>query len=168
MSIRNEGELRRQGAIERPGDVYAAMAIAYPLAFIAMGLEGAIRANLERPGSIVEPAGASGLGPGVFLSGALLFVASKALKYWAIGALGPRWTFRVLVLPGVPLVSSGPYRYVAHPNYVGVVGELLGTAMMMNARITGPIALVLFGALLVARIRFETRVLQAAYEEIDG
>jgi methyltransferase len=126
-----------------------------------MGVEGALRAKFEVPE-------AAGLGPGAVLSGVLLFVASKALKYWAIGALGPRWTFRVLVLPGVPLVGTGPYRYVAHPNYVAVVGELLGTAMMMKAWISGPLALVVFGALLVIRIRFETRVLRRAYEKING
>ena len=160
LSVRNEAELRRRGAIEPTGDVYAAMAFVYPLSFIAMGLEGALRATFEVPE-------AWGLGPGAFLSGALLFAASKALKYWAIGALGPRWTFRVLVLPGVPLVGTGPYRYVAHPNYIAVVGELAGTAMMMKAQIAGPIALALFGTLLVVRIRFETRVLRMAYEDID-
>jgi len=159
LSSRHEAELRRRGAVEQKGDVYAAMAIAYPLAFLAMGIEGAAR---------WRGAGDGGLGAGMFLSGALLFVASKALKYWAIGALGSRWTFRVLVLPGVPLVSTGPYRYVAHPNYVAVIGELLGTAMMMQAEITGPVALVLFGTLLVMRIRFETRALRATYGKIDG
>jgi methyltransferase len=168
LSSRNEAELRRHGAVELAGDVYAPMAVAYPLSFLAMGIEGALRANFELRSSNFEVPGALGLWPGGFLAGALLFVASKALKYWAIAALGPRWTFRVLVLPAVPLVGSGPYRYVAHPNYVAVVGELLGTAMMMKAEITGPIAMVLFGALLVARIRFETRVLRAAYEKIDG
>jgi methyltransferase len=168
LSSRNEVELRRQGAVERAGDVYAAMAVAYPLSFLAMGMEGALRANVELRSSPFEVPGALGLWPGVFLAGALLFVVSKALKYWAIGSLGPRWTFRVLVLPGVPLVGSGPYRYVAHPNYVAVVGELLGTAMMMKAEVTGPIAMMLFGTLLAVRIRFETRVLRATYEDIDG
>ena len=73
----------------------------------------------------------------------------------------------MLVLPGVPLVGTGPYRYVAHPNYIAVVGELAGTAMMMKAQIAGPIALALFGTLLVVRIRPETRVLRMAHEEID-
>ena len=59
----------------------------------------------------------------------------------------------MLVLPGVPLVGTGPYRYVAHPNYVAVCGELLGTTMMMKAQLTGPTTLMLFGALLVMRIR---------------
>ena len=67
----------------------------------------------------------------------------------------------MLVLPGAPLVTSGPYQYVAHPNYIGVIGELAGTAMMMGARVSGPVMLALFGAVLWARIRFETRVLRS-------
>ena len=150
VSRRHEDALRARGAVEPPGDVYAAMAVTYPSAVIAMGLEGALRAYWGRP-----------VDPGFVLSGAMLMLASKALKYWAIGALGTRWTFRVLVLPGVPLVREGPYRYVAHPNYVAVVGELAGTAMMMQAWITGPIALVAFGALLWIRVWIETRALRA-------
>ena len=76
------------------------------------------------------------------VAGVLLFVASKALKYWAIRTLGERWTFRVLVQPGRPLVTTGPYRYVAHPNYIAVVGELVGAAMMLGARVSGPIMIV--------------------------
>jgi isoprenylcysteine carboxyl methyltransferase (ICMT) family protein YpbQ len=53
------------------------------------------------------------------------------------------------------LVSTGPYRYVAHPNYIGVIGELAGTAMMMEAVIAGPIGLAVFGFVLWKRIRCE-------------
>ena len=89
----------------------------------------------------------------------LLFAASKALKYSAIRAPGYRWSFRVLVLPGRPLVTSGPYRYVAHPNYIAVVGELVGTAMMVGAPVAGPLMVAAFGLVLWARVRFEDRVL---------
>jgi methyltransferase len=150
LSRRHEARLRARGAETPPGDVYVAMAIAYPAAFVAMGVEGALR---------------SASADGVFVSGLLWFAASKGLKYWAIGALGERWTFRVLVVPALPLVRSGPYRYVAHPNYVAVVGELAGTALMMHAAVTGPIAFAVFGALLWARIRFETGALRRAYDE---
>ena len=46
----------------------------------------------------------------------------------------------MIVVPGDPLVASGPYRYLRHPNYVGVVGELVGAALMTRALITGPLA----------------------------
>ena len=152
LSRRNEVALRAAGAIEPPGDVFPAMAILYPAAFLVMGVEGIVRASAAAPAT----------GPSWAASGVLLFVASKALKYWAIGTLGPRWSFRVLVEPGKPLVTAGPYRYVAHPNYVGVVGELVSTAMMVGAVISGPVMTGLFGVVLAMRIRFESRVLHAA------
>jgi len=67
----------------------------------------------------------------------------------------------VLVLPGRPLVATGPYRYVDHPNYIAVVGELVGAAMMLGARVSGPIMLGVFGIALWARIRFESRILRS-------
>lgn len=153
LSRRNEAVLRAHGAIRPAGDPYAVIVTLYPAAFLAMAIEGAWRA--------AAPATAASDGPAWAVSGALLFVTSKALKYWAIRALGVRWTFRVWVLPGWPLVRTGPYRYVAHPNYLAVIGETAGAAMMMGARITGPISIVLVGLALVARVRFENRVLAA-------
>jgi len=151
VSRNNQRWLRKHGAIEPPGDVFVALAILYPAAFLLMGAEGVWRAS-------TSAASAQG-GPAWAASGVVLFVASKALKYWAVHALGRRWSFRVLVIPGEPLVTSGPYRYVAHPNYIAVVGELAGTAMMVGARIIGPVMLVAFGAALVARVKFEERAL---------
>ena len=151
VSQAHERLLRQAGAVEPPGDVYRAMAVLYPVSFLVMAGEGFWRAS----------AGPSS-GPSWMASGILLFAASKGLKYWAVRSLGTRWSFRVLVLPGRPLVTTGPYRYVAHPNYIAVAGELAGTAMMMKAAVTGPLMTALFGMALWARIRFEERVLAAA------
>jgi len=150
VSRRNEHALRARGATAPPGDVYPWMTVLYPGAFLAMGLEGVMGPHA---------AVASDRRLGLFVSGALLFVASKALKYWAVSALGERWTFRVFIVPGAPLVTTGPYRYVTHPNYIAVIGELVATAMMMGAWVTGPVMLAAFGAALWARIRFENKVL---------
>ena len=73
-----------------------------------------------------------------------------------------RWTYKVLVLPGVPLVTGGPYRFVKHPNYVGVIGELIGMALMTGARVSGPLGLFFFSWLLIRRIQAEERALRAA------
>jgi methyltransferase len=134
-----------RGGIEPAGDVYAVMRVAYPLAFAVMLIEGAA--------SGATAAFAAGLG---------LFAASKALKWWAILALGPFWTFRVIVLPGATLVAAGPYRYLRHPNYVAVVGELVGAALMTGARLAGPIATLLFCALMIRRVQVENRALLLA------
>ena len=156
----NLRRLRAAGATEPAGDAYLALALLYPAAFLAMGLEGIWRAAQEGPSPAVGPSWAA--------SGVLLFVVSKALKYWAIRALGVRWSFRVMVLPGEPLVEAGPYRYVAHPNYIAVVGELVGAAMMMEAKVLGPIMTLAFGLALWARIRFESRVLAPLRPDRSG
>ena len=54
-----------------------------------------------------------------------VFVILQALRVWVIATLGPRWTTRIIVLPGAPLVASGPYRFVSHPNYCIVAAEIL-------------------------------------------
>ena len=125
LASRNEAALRARGAIEPAGDVYRVMAILYPACFIAMGVEGYWRA---RSGLVGRPQD-----DGLLVSGVLLFVASKALKYWAIATLGDRWTFRVLVPPGSQRTLGGPYRVLRHPNYVGVAGEILGFALLDGA-----------------------------------
>jgi len=89
-----------------------------------------------------------------------VFLAAKLLKWWAILSLGRLWSFHVLVLPGAPLVQGGPYRLLRHPNYVGLMGEIAGVALMMRAPFTGVASAVAFGALLVARIRVEERMLK--------
>ena len=143
-SWRNERALRLLGAIEPPGDVFRAMQIAYPACFVMMVAEASVR-NVSLGRS--------------FTAGAIVFVAAKAIKYWAIATLGDRWTFKVLVLPGYPLVTAGPYRLLRHPNYVGVVGELVGAALMAYAPLAGAASVLVFGVLLLARIRVEEHAL---------
>ena len=148
VSARHDRALRARGAIEPSCDPFRVMAILYPLSFLLMIAEGLWRAS-------VADAPAHPGAPSWFASGLVMFLAAKAVKYWAIQALGDRWSFRVMVLPGAPLVTTGPYRYVTHPNYIGVIGELAGTAMMMEAVVTGPIGMALFGFVLWKRIRCE-------------
>ena len=143
----NERAQRSRGGLEPSGDVYAVMQVAYPAIFIAMLAEGAWRG--------VSAGGVR------FASGLTIFALAKLLKWWAIRSLGPYWTFRVIVVPGSTSIASGPYRIMRHPNYVAVVGEIVGVAMMMRARITGPLALVAFGTLLLRRIAVENRARDA-------
>jgi methyltransferase len=145
----NERAQRRRGGIEPHDDVYRLMRLAYPGAFLAMLAEGAIN---DAPGPVVTAAGAA------------LFGSAKALKWWAIVTLGPCWTFRVIVVPGMPLVVNGPYRWMRHPNYVGVLGELAGVALMAGAAVTGPLVTMAFVVLLSRRVRVESRTLSEAHK----
>jgi methyltransferase len=144
LSARNERALRARGAIEPTGDVHALMRIAYPGLFALMIAEACWLGLFS-----TVTAGA----------GMALFLAAKSLKYAAIATLGDRWSFRVLVLPGAPLVTTGPYRVLRHPNYVAVVGELVGAALMLGAAFSGPLALAIFVPLLLARRRVEDAAL---------
>lgn len=54
----------------------------------------------------------------------VLFGLLQGLRIWVLATLGPRWTTRILVLPGEKLVARGPYRFLSHPNYVVVIGEI--------------------------------------------
>jgi methyltransferase len=141
----NERILRQHGAIEPPHDVYRAMALVYPGIFVAMAVEGALTG--PTPDRLL-------------IAGFAIFVAAKVLKVWAIAALGPRWCYRVLVLPGSPLVSAGPYAFLSHPNYAAVLGEIAGFALMVSARVTGIISLVVFALLLRKRIAIEEKALR--------
>jgi len=99
-------------------------------------------------------------GAGSSLWGLAIFGVAKLLKYWAIMSLGPRWTFRVLVLPGAPLVTRGPYAWVRHPNYIAVIGELIGFAVLVGAPGTAVVVIYLFARLLRRRMKIEDRALR--------
>ncbi len=159
VSQRHERYLRASGAHEPPGDVYPAMRIVYPASFAAMAIEGLI---LSAPRTSAMVAELSGLAPSMrmlTIAGLVILVGAKALKTWAIVSLGTAWTFRVLVLPGTRLVTSGPYRYLRHPNYLAIVGELVGMALLVHAPVTGAGSLLVFGYLLRKRIATEERAL---------
>ncbi|WP_066950616.1 isoprenylcysteine carboxyl methyltransferase family protein [Streptomyces lushanensis] len=89
-------------------------------------------------------------------------VAAQGLRWWCIRTLGPRWNTRVLVVPGLPLVTGGPYRLLRHPNYVAVVAEGLALPLVHGAWITALLFTVLNAALLTVRIRCENRALETA------
>ena len=144
LSRRHEAALLSRGAIEPPGDVYRALAWVYPLTFVFMAAEGL----LTHPDS-----------PSAAMAGLVVFTAAKVLKWWAVWWLGPRWTFRVLVLPGSPLVTGGPYAWLRHPNYLAVFGEIAGFALFVGATVSGVASMGAFAVLVRRRIAVEERAL---------
>jgi methyltransferase len=143
-SRRHEVRLRARGALEPSQDVYRAMQVVYPGMFLAMATEGVLR---------------GGASDAVCSAGIVVFLAAKALKWWAILSLGELWSFRVLVVPGAPLVTTGPYRVVRHPNYIALALEALGAALMWGALWTGPIGAAAFALLVWRRIAVEETAL---------
>lgn len=90
-----------------------------------------------------------------------LVLASQALRWWCIVTLGRRWNTRVIVVPGMPLVTGGPYRFFSHPNYVAVVVEGLALPLVHSAWITAVVFTLCNAALLALRIRIENQALRS-------
>jgi len=95
LSYFNERALRARGAVEPPDDPYRLMRLAYPGAFVAMGLEGATHA----------------LNRDALLAGLVLLGGAKLLKFWVMATLRDRWTFKVLVPKDAPLI----FKFVIAP-----------------------------------------------------
>jgi len=143
LSYFNERALRARGAVEPPDDPYRLMRLAYPGAFVAMGLEGATHA----------------LNRDALVAGLVLLGVAKLLKFWVMATLRDRWTFKVLVPKDAQLVTAGPYRFVNHPNYVAVILELVAVALALSAPVTGLASVLLFVWILRRRMAVEDRAL---------
>jgi len=94
-----------------------------------------------------------------------LALGAQGLRWWCVAALRGRWTTRVVVVPGDPPVTDGPYRWIRHPNYLAVVVELAAAPLVLGAWRTA-LAFTIGNALLLAvRIRAEERALGPAWRE---
>lgn len=87
-------------------------------------------------------------------------LACQGLRWWVIRTLGPRWNTRVIIVPGLPRVSGGPFRWVPHPNYVAVVTEGIVLPGMYGCWVTAGVFTVLNALLLRERIRVEDQALR--------
>ena len=86
-------------------------------------------------------------------------LGTQALRWWCIRTLGPQWNTRVVVVPGLPLISGGPYRWFKHPNYVAVVLEGIALPLVHGAWITAVVFTLLNAWLLRVRIGVENHAL---------
>lgn len=86
-------------------------------------------------------------------------IAAQGLRWWCITSLGRQWNTRVVVVPGAPRVTGGPYRLIPHPNYVAVVAEGIALPLVHSAWITALIFTVLNALLLSRRISIENSAL---------
>jgi methyltransferase len=88
-----------------------------------------------------------------------IFVVLQGLRVWVLMSLGPRWTTRILVVPGEQLIASGPYRYLSHPNYWVVIGEILVLPLAFGLVWYAALFSILNLAVLWVRIRAENKAL---------
>ena len=102
-----------------------------------------------------------GPGPPIHLLPLALFVALQAARIWVIASLGDRWTTRIIVLPGAPLVRSGPYRWTDHPNYLIVMLEIAVLPLVFGLPEVALFFSLLNGIVLWVRIREENKALAA-------
>jgi len=113
-------------------------------------------------GCALEPAWRGGVpSAGFYWSGFALFMAGELLRVWCITSLGPSWNARARVDPGLCIVASGPYRFLRHPNYLGVLLELVGLPLMGGAWWTLALLFAPHFIVLLRRIRGEDALLFA-------
>ncbi|WP_461008830.1 isoprenylcysteine carboxyl methyltransferase family protein [Streptomyces capparidis] len=91
-----------------------------------------------------------------------LALAAQVLRWWCVATLGPRWNTRVIVVPGLPLVTGGPYRLLRHPNYLAVAVEGVALPLVHSAWVTAAAFTALNAAVLAVRLRVENRALRTA------
>lgn len=142
LARRNTRALLAQGAVEHaPGH--------YPLivALHAAWLAGLWAFGWDQPVSLFWFA---------------VFMALQVARVWVLATLGPRWTTRIIVLPGAPLVAKGPYRFVSHPNYLVVIGEIAVLPLCFGLWWFAILFSLLNAAVLTIRIRAEAAALTQA------
>ena len=98
----------------------------------------------------------------------VVFILLQCGRLWVLTTLGSRWTTRVMVLPGAQRIRSGPYRYVNHPNYLIVAGEIAVTPMMFGAWTLAVVASVLNLLLLRIRVGVENAALEDVYGDLGS
>lgn len=88
--------------------------------------------------------------------------SAQVLRWWCVCALGPRWNTRVIVVPGLPLETRGPYRLLRHPNYAVVAAEGVALPLVHCAWLTALLFTVANAAVLSVRLRVENEALRPA------
>lgn len=89
-----------------------------------------------------------------------LFALIEVGRIWVLRTLGPRWTTRIIVVPGETLVGGGPYRFVRHPNYVVVAAEIAVLPLVFGLWELAIVFSLLNAGMMWVRIRAENDALE--------
>jgi methyltransferase len=154
VSKRNAAWSMARGGRETGRRHYAAMVVLHTGLLVGMLVEAWVR----RPDVPL----------GLAASMLVLAVASQVLRWWCIATLGRRWNTRVIVVPDLPLVAAGPYRYLRHPNYVAVVLEGVALPLVHACWLTALIFTVANAFVLAVRLRVENAALATVRRPQDS
>ena len=102
-----------------------------------------------------------GPGPPIHVLPLIIYVALQFARVWVIATLGERWTTRIIILPGEPLVTHGPYRWLDHPNYLIVTAEIAVLPLVFGLPVVAAFFSVLNALILWVRLREENQALAA-------
>ena len=92
----------------------------------------------------------------------VVFIVLQTVRIWCLASLGARWTTRIIVLPGMPLVARGPYRFMKHPNYAVVAAEIAMVPLALGLPAFAALFTVANGLILLWRMHVENAALAAA------
>ncbi|ARO22610.1 isoprenylcysteine carboxyl methyltransferase protein [Rhizobium sp. TAL182] len=92
----------------------------------------------------------------------LVFMGLQVLRLWVLTTLKDRWTTRIIILPGAPLVKSGPYRFFRHPNYTIVVCEIAALPLAFGLPVYAIVFSLFNAAILHVRVKAENAALKSA------
>jgi methyltransferase len=145
VSKRNAAWSKEQGGVETGFSHYPVMVVLHTGLLVGALVEAYVR----------EPSVPSALAWSMLL----VVLLTQALRWWCIATLGRRWNIRVIIVPGLAPVTSGPYRLISHPNYVAVVVEGVALPLVHACWITAVVFTVLNAVLLTVRIRVENAAL---------
>ena len=102
-----------------------------------------------------------GPGPPIHVVPLVIYLALQVAQIWVIATLGDRWTTRIIILPGEPLVRRGPYRWVDHPNYLIVIAEIAVLPLVFGLPVVAAFFSILNAIVLWVRVREENQALAA-------
>ena len=145
LSTKNEAYIIKNGGMEYAPEHFIVMKMLHTLWFVTMIVEFV----LNKPE--VSPVLSA-----ICFAGMLL---GQTLRYAAIRTLGKRWTVKIFVLPTAPAVNNGIFKYIKHPNYLGVIIEIFTIPMIFGLTYTAVAFSIANALLLVVRIRKEEEIL---------
>lgn len=99
--------------------------------------------------------------PALALTMGILFLAANAVRWWVIATLGKQWCVEVVDASRLGVVSSGPFRFVRHPNYDAVFLEMLALPLIHTCWLTALVGTAAHTLVLHSRVRAEDAVLLA-------